>query len=103
MTRRISLSVEARRDIHTVIDYYDLEGEGLGDKFLGELAAILDTVVERPKSFPEIYRNIRRAQLDRFRYGVFFRLTDSERSIRVIAVVHLHRDPRTWQRRAKRR
>lgn len=46
---------------------------------------------------PLVYRDVRRALLKRFPYGVFFRLRPDR--IRVLAILHLSRDTSRWQRR----
>jgi toxin ParE1/3/4 len=51
----------------------------------------------RPKHFPVIDGEVRRAVVDRFPYGVFFVELDDE--ISVIGIMHLHRDPQEWRSR----
>jgi len=100
MSQRISLSAESRQDLREIVDYYEERQENLGQRFIHELVVVLERVVDRPGSFPNLYRDVRRARFDHFPYGVFFR-RDSEGVIRVIAIVHLHRHPRAWRGRRK--
>jgi plasmid stabilization system protein ParE len=44
-----------------------------------------------------VYRDIRRALLKRFPFGIFFRLRSNR--IRIVAVMHLSRDPKRWRQR----
>jgi plasmid stabilization system protein ParE len=44
-----------------------------------------------------VYREVRRSIPRRFPYGVFYRIEQAD--VLVFAVVHLHRDPSTWQDR----
>lgn len=63
------------------------------------LVEALEGVAAHPRACPIVYkRDVRRAQLKKFVYGVFYRVLPHV--ISVIAVTHLHRDPRVWQRRA---
>jgi plasmid stabilization system protein ParE len=96
-SRRVGLSAEARRDLRQTVDWYDRQRPGLGERFLQSLVDTLDLVTERPGAFPLVHLDIRRAIVRRFPYGVFFRLIGE--TIRVVAVMHLHRDPDTWRRR----
>jgi len=67
---------------------------GLGLEFLDELDRAVRRVVDFPLSFPEIERGIRRCRLARFPYGLIYGV-DGE-TIVVVAVAHLHRQPRYW-------
>jgi len=44
-----------------------------------------------------VSRDVRRAMLHRFPFGVFF-FVEGDRAT-VLAVLHLHRDPSSWERR----
>ena len=91
------MSPAARNDLRDIVTYYQQRQTGLDRRFLAALVDTLGIVVERPASFPEVFANVRRARLNRFPYGIFFQISNS--TIHVIAVMHLHRDPRAWQRR----
>jgi plasmid stabilization system protein ParE len=94
---RIGLSREARADLRQARAYYDGQRNGLGREFVVAIVDTLEVVVERPGSFPQVHSDVRRAIVKRFPYGVFFRLVGG--AVRVIAIMHLHRDPGTWRRR----
>jgi plasmid stabilization system protein ParE len=87
----------AREDLREIRDFYEGRQAGLGRVFLAALVNTLDLVVDRPMSFPNVHADLRRARLSKFPHGVFFRTSDD--TIDVIAIMHLHRDPRTWHRR----
>ena len=57
----------------------------------------MQRVVQSPFQFPEIKNDVRRALLRRFPYSLYFQVT--EEMIEVIAILHQHRNPRTWQQR----
>jgi len=78
----------------TPVAWYDEREEDFGRDFLDEL----DRVIRRIKSFPlastEIEPGIRRCLLARFPYGLIYGI--DEDLIIVVAVSHLHRQPRYW-------
>lgn len=78
-------------------DWYERQQPGLGHRFMRALAGAIETILERPMSFPDVHRGVRRAILKKFPYGVFFRRPNHV--VRVIAVYDLHRNPKGWQRR----
>lgn len=79
------------------MDWYNAHAPGLGACFIDEVDATVGRIAESPLLFPVVHRDIRRARLHRFPYGLFFRLT--EPGIHVLACFHSNRDPRRWQAR----
>ena len=78
-------------------DWYERQAAGLGRRFVLFVGSLVNRIRENPQAFPVIHRDIRRAVMKSFPYGVFFR--DRAAAIEVIGVVHLHRHPDTWKRR----
>ncbi|MGH8245165.1 MAG: hypothetical protein ACREUU_01890 [Gammaproteobacteria bacterium] len=56
-----------------------------------------DYVLDILDQFPIVSQSFRRAILHRFPFGVFFTL--EAQLATVMAITHLHRDPKQWQRR----
>lgn len=94
---RLEVRPEAELDALEAALWYDGEREGLGTEFLAALRATLARVEEGPRRFPLVFREFRRAILQRFPFGVFFIVEDELAT--VVAVTHLHRDPSVWQTR----
>ena len=90
----VRLRIEAELELLEATLWYESEREGLGFEFDAEVHATLDRVGTGPKQFPILSRDIRRAVVDRFPYGIFF--VEFEDEISVIGIVHLHRDPEAW-------
>ena len=88
----------AHRDIADAALWFESQQLGLGERFFAEVDATIATVCERPGSFPEVYRTLRRAQVKYFQYGVFFH--GFEHEIVIVGVVGLRHDPRVYQSRA---
>jgi plasmid stabilization system protein ParE len=84
----------ARQELDDAVDWYESQSPGLGYEFLDEL----DRVVRRIKSYPdscqELTSGLRRALVNRFPYGVIYG-RDAD-AIVIVAVAHLHREPRYW-------
>ena len=93
----LSVALEAEAEVLEAADWYENRSEGLGRAFLDLVEQTLKDVATRPRQFPQVYRDIRRATLKRFPIGVFFRLRRDR--IRILAVMHLSRDPNRWHRR----
>jgi toxin ParE1/3/4 len=80
-------------------DWYESKRDGLGDEFLGLLGGTFDRIELNPFQYPIIHKTLRRALVDRFPYGVFYRIEESR--IGVVAVLHTSRDPKLWKIRSR--
>ncbi|MGH7214818.1 MAG: type II toxin-antitoxin system RelE/ParE family toxin, partial [Tepidisphaeraceae bacterium] len=82
MSYRIRLSPEARADLRQQLDFYEREQAGLGQRFVQMFVAAIEKIVDRPTSFPEVHTGTRRARIEHFPHGVFFRWPAPANSIR---------------------
>ena len=94
---RLTVRPEAELDALDAGAWYEGERTGLGTEFLAELRATFSRIEEGPQRFPVVIREVRRAILRRFPFGVFF-IIESDGAI-VLAITHLRRQPSVWQRR----
>lgn len=97
MIRALQVRPAAAEEIREAAAWYEDRAPGLGRAFLAVLDQIEREMLENPARFPLLYRDVRRALMGRFPYGVFFR--QREERLIVLAVVHLARDPNRWQSR----
>jgi len=79
------------------VAYYDGEREGLGAEFEEEVKQALGRILEHPEAWPPLSRRTRRGRTKRFPYGIVYQ--DRGDFILVVAVMHLHRNPRLWRAR----
>jgi len=84
----------AQLEVDDAVTWYNSQYVNLGTQFLDELDKAVRRIVAYPFSCPKIEANLRRGLLMRFPYGIIYGI-DSD-SIVVIAVAHLHREPRYW-------
>jgi len=94
----VQLAALAEDDLREARSWYEERSPGRGDELVRAVDQVLVDVAEHPLRFPTLHRDIRRAFVRPFLYGVFFR--DLPDRVRVIAIVHLRRHPRTWRRRS---
>ncbi len=95
---RLTVRPEAELDALDAGAWYEGERAGLGTEFLTELRATFSRIEDGPHRFPVVSREVRRAILRRFPFGVFF-IVEAESAI-ALAITHLRRHPSVWQRRA---
>lgn len=95
--KRVVLAPAAEEEMLAAARYYeDCQGE-LGDHFLDEVMQTGRRIAEHPEAWPLISGRIRRCLLNRFPFGLLFRI-EQER-IYVLAVMHLRREPNYWRKR----
>lgn len=82
------------RDLAAGFEYYELQTEGLGEKFLTTVDAAFDAIERYPQMFAPVHGEVRRALVSRFPYAVFYRV-ESKRVV-VLTVLHTARDPKLW-------
>lgn len=94
---RLIITPWAEDDATDAANWYNEKRDALGDEFLLALDAKMNTIRRNPKQFRLLHRNIRRALIDRFPYGVFYVL--EKNVIYVLAILHTSRDTNIWENR----
>lgn len=97
MARRFIVRPFAEADLEDAARWYEGERAGLAERFLDDVDQTTARVRERPLQFPSVSGDVRRALLYTFPYAVYFRTSDE--TLVVLAVLHLRRNPKVWQRR----
>ncbi len=78
-------------------DGSEAQHPGLGMRFRDEVEATVLRLQENPQQFPIVFRDVHRARLRKFPYGLFFRVEIS--ALVVIACFHGSRDPQRREQR----
>src|SRR3989344_22573 len=84
----------AQSEVDDAVAWYNSQSRGLGIQFLDDIDRAIRRIAAYPFSSVEIEQGLRRCLLPRFPYGIIYGI-DSE-TIIVVAVAHLHREPRYW-------
>ncbi|MFP4551110.1 MAG: type II toxin-antitoxin system RelE/ParE family toxin [Spirochaetales bacterium] len=96
--KRLVVRSIAESDIREAAQWFTRErGRHVAIDFLDAVEATFDRIREQSRMFAVVEHDIRRAPVARFPYGVFY--VDGSDSVSVLAVMHLARDPATWERR----
>jgi hypothetical protein len=94
-----SFHPEARNEFLASIDYYEKCKPGLGLEFAEEVYFAIDRIRSFPQAWPSISLHARRCLINRFPFGVLYRIDKKE--ILILAVMELHRRPGYWKKRNK--
>ena len=61
----------AAADVEDAYRWYENQRTGLGDEFLAAVGSFAESLAAYPERFPIVYRQTRRANLQRFPYSLF--------------------------------
>lgn len=88
-------------DVQDALEWYETQLPGLGEDFLLSVDAVINGIARNPLLHAVLYKNVRKANIKRFPFGVFYAM--EKNLITIIAVVHLARHPKTWKARTIRK
>ncbi len=84
----------AYKEYQEAIDFYNLQSDGLGNKFIVEVDRTIKIIRNYPDSYTEYTKHSRKAIVNIFPYNVIY--TIHENCIEILAVAHQHRRPNYW-------
>lgn len=82
------------RDLAGAYGWYEEQRPGLGEEFLTAVDATFDAIEQVPGMFGRVHGEVRRANVSRFPYAVFYRI--DPKSVVVLTILHTARDPKLW-------
>jgi plasmid stabilization system protein ParE len=98
--RELRVSPATEEDMLTAALWYEARSAGLGLDFIRSADAALAAIARSPHRYPVVLRQVRRVLMRRFPYAIYF--VSENRTVEVIACMHVRRDPRRWKMRASR-
>ena len=98
MTYRLIIRIEAEVDITDAAIGYQNQEAKLGEEFVAEIHASIESALVNPRQFPRLRRNpdVRRILTNRFPYRIFFVLRPD--ALIVFRVLHSSRHDREWRK-----
>lgn len=95
----VEFLLPAEQEFFEAVEYYNTECEGLGYEFALEVRSTLERIIQYADVWHPISKRTRRCRTKRFPYSIIYQIrTDM---ILVVAVMHMHRNPQTWQERIR--
>ena len=96
MNYKLLISPEAELDIEEAFEWYEEHNPGLGFEFIRAVDSCLASIGRNLSTYPLVHRDVRRALIRRFNYGIFYLIEEDK--IVITACFHVKRDPQQWQR-----
>jgi len=94
---RVNFHPAARAEFREAAHYYEGEQPGLGRRFTDAVETALQRIAQNPLLFRVVFEDVRKCRVLRFPYGLLYQLRTDY--VRVVGVMHLHRDPDYWKSR----
>ena len=88
---------EALLEANESAKFYELRQDGLGKRFVEALTDAITRIRRTPELFGRVDDNIRKCRILRFPFGIIYR--DKKKSVEIIAIMHLKRNPDYWKNR----
>lgn len=99
MPSQIQFLIAAENEFIETVKYYNSQSPGLGFEFAAEVVNTIDRIAKYPLAWHQLSARTRRCRTNHFPYAIVYQIRKN--CIMVIAVMHLHRKPETWQERIK--
>ncbi len=87
----------AKNEFDEAIEWYELQSQGLGERFKNSVIQQIEKVKKNPTWFVHEQDNIYKAYIPKFPYKIIFSIEKD--NINIWAIAHLHRKPQYWQYR----
>ena len=72
---------EAKAELTEAFEYLEKQRSGLGVKFVTEFRRAIDRIILHPRAWNPLDDIYRRCRINRFKYGIVYRIDESEQQI----------------------
>lgn len=96
---RLKLSPFAEKDLEESIEYYNERRDDLGNEFANSVSNTFEKIKENPNQFPVEFKEMRKAQTERFPFNIFFVVNNTIGYI--LGIFHSSRNPSKMKDRYK--
>lgn len=101
MRYALKLFESAISDVDEIFEWYEGIDVNLSMQFEFYLIEAYELIVQNPNLFQFRYENIRVRFVDKFPYGIHYRVVETE--IQILSVFHTSRSPQNWLTRIKKK
>lgn len=90
---------DAVTEIEKAFQHYTDIYPQLGKSFNREVRMAIERILETPTAWNPIKKGYRRCPLNRFPFGIIYRVNEHEKVCHIFAVMHFSRKPGYWESR----
>ncbi len=96
---QVSLTTEAEEDLNKIVDWYDSIDSNITDKFLIDFEKTIKTLGKTPFIFQEHFLFVRKGNLSKFPFKIFYVADEIDYETKIIAILHEKQDPQVIKKR----
>lgn len=94
MLRKVKFAKEASYEFLESVEWYESRGKGLGFRFTDEIDSTIERIKLNPDMYMKVAGKIRRIQMNKFPYSVFY--TTEDDILVILRIFHNKRKPIEW-------
>lgn len=94
MLRKAKFAKEASFEFFESVEWYESRGKGLGLRFTDEIDSTIERIKLNPDMYMKVAGDIRRIQVNKFPYSVFY--TTEDDIIVILRIFHNKKNPIEW-------
>ncbi len=91
---KVIFSEIAKYELDDAVSYYELQFEGLGNRFKNEVKSSVIRILRYPEAWPIERGEIRKYTMSKFPYKILYSIENDH--IFIVALAHQHRKPNYW-------
>ncbi len=91
---RVKFAEAASAEFRDSVEWYELKVDGLGLRFTEEIDSTIERIKLNPELYPKAVENIRRIQVNRFPFSLFYQIEDDV--LVILRIFHNKRKPIDW-------
>lgn len=95
----IKFLAPAEDELFEAVAYYNTQSEGLGYEFASEVKRTIERIIQYPEAWFPLSKRTRRCRTNRFPYGIIYQIKN--KTLIIVAIMHLSRHPQAWKGRIK--
>jgi len=94
MIKKPKFAKEAANEFLDAVEWYEARSKGLGLRFTDEIDSTIERIKLNPELYPSIVDDIKRIQLNKFPYSIFYTIEDD--TLVILRIFHNKREPIDW-------
>lgn len=101
MAYTVAVHSLAHDEVINAYNWYEDKQPNLGDSFLAEIDKVIAVIAEKPRLFPKVNRNFRKALVANFPFVIIFEYYPQLKTVHIASIRHMRRGKRGKFRRSE--
>lgn len=94
---KIEVREEAQLELQEAFDWYEIQQEGLGRRFILKVREYINHLNDFPEQYSFVHKNKRAVFINYFPYQIIYAVVKD--TVVIYSVFHTKRNPKSWKKR----